>query len=82
LQKRLPIDLALRSLGLSDDDLLRGAILGGEDFELLATLPRDAAPPPGVTVVGEVTQGRALRLGDEDLEELGRERGWDHLRGR
>ena len=65
-----------------EEDLLGGAILGGEDFELLATLPRGVDPPEGVTVVGEVTEARALRFGDEDLEELGREHGWDHLRGR
>ena len=67
---------------LGEEDVLRGAILGGEDFELLATLPRDVDPPDGVTVVGEVTEGPSLRFGDDDLEEMGRERGWDHLRGR
>lgn len=67
---------------LGAGELLVGAILGGEDFELLATLPPDAAPPEGVTVVGEVTREPALRLGDDDLEELGRNEGWDHLRGR
>jgi thiamine-monophosphate kinase len=78
----LPLDPGLDVLGLGRDDLLRGAILGGEDFELLATLPPDAVAPRGVTVIGEVTEGRALRLGDDDLEELGRSEGWDHLRGR
>lgn len=78
----VPIDPGLPVLGLDDAALLRGAILGGEDFELVATLPSDAAAPPGVTVVGEVTKERSLRLGDLDLEELGREHGWDHLRGR
>ena len=78
----VPLDPELRVLGLRDADLLRGAILGGEDFELLATLPPDAPPPAGVTVVGEVTEEPSLRFGDEDLAELGREHGWDHLRGR
>ncbi|HEX2296118.1 MAG TPA: thiamine-phosphate kinase [Actinomycetota bacterium] len=73
----VPLDPALgRAAEVKD------AILGGEDFELLATLPPDAEPPEGVTIVGEVTEGPALLFGDEDLEELGRERGWDHLRGR
>ena len=63
-----------------EEDLLRGAILGGEDFELLATL-REGNAPPGVTVVGEVTEDTALRFGDDDLEEIGRQ-GWDHLRDR
>ncbi|MDQ3952918.1 MAG: thiamine-phosphate kinase [Actinomycetota bacterium] len=78
----VPLHPELRVLGLRDDDLVRGAILGGEDFELIATLPRDAVTPAGVTVVGEVTEGQSLRFGDEDLAELGREHGWDHLRGR
>lgn len=76
----VPLDPALAALG--EKDLLKGAILGGEDFELLATLPPEAEPPPGVTVVGEVTEGPSLRFGEDDLEELGRSRGWDHLRGR
>lgn len=78
----LPLDPELSALDLSDEDLVRGAILGGEDFELLATLPPDVAPPAEVTVVGEVTEERSVRLGDLDLAELGREHGWDHLRGR
>ncbi|MFN2587184.1 MAG: thiamine-phosphate kinase [Actinomycetota bacterium] len=60
------------------EDLLRGAILGGEDFELIATM-RDA--DESTSVIGEVTDDEALRFGDDDLEELGRH-GWDHLRGR
>ncbi len=63
-----------------DDTLLRSAILGGEDFELLAAVPPDADAPG--TVIGEVTEDRAMRFGDDDLEELGRDEGWDHLRGR
>jgi thiamine-monophosphate kinase len=76
----VPVDPALDAL--DEEDLLKGAILGGEDFELLATLPPGVEPPDGVTVVGEVTGGAALRFGDDDLEELGRNEGWDHLRGR
>ena len=76
----VPVDPALAALG--EADVLRDAILGGEDFELLATLPPGAEPPAGVTIVGEVTEEPSLRMGEIDLEELGRERGWDHLRGR
>ncbi|MDQ3916325.1 MAG: thiamine-phosphate kinase [Actinomycetota bacterium] len=61
------------------DDLVRSAILGGEDFELIATSSQGGDVP--VTVIGEVTGDRALRFGDDDLEELGRQ-GWDHLRDR
>ena len=82
----VPVDPALVvlvRLGIArTEDLTRSAILGGEDFELLATLPPGVDPPEGVTIVGEVTAEAALRFGDEDLEELGRNEGWDHLRGR
>lgn len=73
----------LVELGLArEEDLLDGAILGGEDYELLATVPRETVRHLPVTAIGEVTAGPALELGDRDLEELGRDRGWDHLRGR
>ncbi|HEX2058316.1 MAG TPA: thiamine-phosphate kinase [Actinomycetota bacterium] len=78
----VPLDPGLRALGLREDELVRGAILGGEDFELLATLPSYADLVAEVTVVGEVTQDQSLRFGEIDLEDLGREHGWDHLRGR
>jgi thiamine-monophosphate kinase len=80
----VPVDpelLVLVELDLArEEDLLGSAILGGEDFELLAAVP--PGPVPVGTIVGEVTAGPSLELGDVDLEELGRERGWDHLRGR
>jgi thiamine-monophosphate kinase len=80
----VPVDPELRvlvDLGLArGDELLRSAILGGEDFELLATVRGGADVP--ATVIGEVTEDRTMRFGDEDLEELGRTEGWDHLRGR
>ena len=82
----VPVDPGLDvlvELGIArSEDLTRSAILGGEDFELLATLPAGIEAPGGVTVVGEVTEAGRLRFGDDDLEELGREHGWDHLRGR
>lgn len=80
----IPVDPALGvlvDLGIvREDQLLRGAILGGEDFELLAAVSHGAAAPG--TVVGEVTPGPSLEIGGRDLEELGRSEGWDHLRGR
>lgn len=79
LDPDLPV---LAELGVArDEDLFNGAILGGEDFELLATAREEDLPPGVVTVIGEVTDDEVLRLGDDDLEELGRQ-GWDHLRGR
>ena len=81
----VPVDVdlhVLTELGLvREEDVQRGAILGGEDFELLATVPpEDLAALPG-TVIGEVTEETEMRFGHDDLEELGRQ-GWDHLRDR
>ncbi|WP_408957003.1 thiamine-phosphate kinase [Natrinema sp. 74] len=42
--ERLPIDDAVREIADSDDGALERATTFGEDFELVATLPEDAAP--------------------------------------
>ena len=57
------------------------AVLGGEDFELLFTIPDPRAVDAlGATTIGEVTDGPAT-LGDRLLDEwLGE--AWDHLRDR
>jgi thiamine-monophosphate kinase len=44
--------------------LARGATLdralhGGEDYELLFTLPSRSSPPPGTTLIGNIIEGRA-----------------------
>ena len=61
----LPLDPSARAAGFGDEDALRLALDGGEDFELLFTArPRDASKLPreveGVrlTRIGEVTGGR------------------------
>jgi thiamine-monophosphate kinase len=54
------------------------AAAGGEDFELLAAVPPDAALPVPVTTIGRLT-------GDPDVRFLGADgsprtlRGWDHF---
>lgn len=74
----LPVD---RNLGLLDVDPLALAITGGEDFELLFTIP-DPRAVGGIdaTQIGVVTDGEA-RIGDRPLSEW-RDRAWDHLRDR
>jgi thiamine-monophosphate kinase len=70
--ERLP-----RPAGVSPEQ----AATGGEDFELLVSLPPDADVPSWLTVVGELTAGSAVRL----LDAGGRERdlrGYDHFAGR
>ena len=84
--RAVPVDpnlAVLRSVdGMENLDVEEGAILGGEDFELLVTLPPAALDAAGsdVAVIGEVTSG-GCRFGGRDLKEIGR-KGWDHLRGR
>lgn len=69
LEERLPISLAARraaaALGI---DVLEWAVRGGEDYELLITIPRDwfdsvprALAPHGVTatIIGEATGGES-----------------------
>lgn len=73
----VPVDRHLGSLGVDPTEL---AVTGGEDFELLFTIP-DAAAVEGIDAVqiGVVTDGEA-RIGGRPLREW-KERAWDHLRG-
>lgn len=82
----VPVDEDLPALG---EDSLRLAIVGGEDFELLAALPREnvdaataAVEAVGVplTRIGEVTD-EGCWIGDDPLDQW-EEQGWEHLRGR
>jgi len=74
----IPIDPHLTAL---DVDVMELAIIGGEDFELLFSIP-DVGGLDGIdaTQIGVVTDGEA-RIGDRPLSEW-RERSWDHLRSR
>jgi thiamine-monophosphate kinase len=60
-----------RSLGLDPVTL---ALVGGEDYELLAAAPRDAFGPAW-TVVGTVLQGSGVDVPGGPKGPL---RGWDH----
>jgi len=42
------------------------ALHGGEDYELLFTLPRGRRPPSGVSEIGTITPGKHLMLVDPD----------------
>jgi thiamine-monophosphate kinase len=81
----VPVDDDARTL--FGDEALDQAMAGGEDYELLFTIPRarmdDAVRQLGgvrCTVVGRTTDGDRL-VGDEPLAHW-EERGWDHLLGR
>ena len=84
----IPVDEELAALGDAAAPL-ELAILGGEDFELLFTIPEQAldalhaattGPGVAITRIGIVTDGEP-RLGGDALSEW-RERGWDHLLNR
>ncbi len=81
----IPLDPALSR----DESVLRLAIVGGEDFELLCTLPSakvdDAiravrATGTELTRIGTIV-GEGRSIGDQDLDGW-RAEGWDHLRSR
>lgn len=58
------------------------AVGGGEDYDLLFTLPDGEAPPPGFRCrrIGRIVEGDAAALVDGvERRPLGEE-GWDHLR--
>lgn len=68
--ERLPL-----AAGVSDP---RQAATGGEDYELLVTLPDPGAAPVPVTVIGRVTGGRGLVMLDAAGEAVELE-GWEHF---
>ena len=75
---------------LMEPEPLDLALHGGEDYELLAALPRDAVEPArealrerfrtDLTEIGEVTSGReVIAVGDDGSEDQLEARGWDHF---
>ncbi len=84
----LPLDPSIRAAGFKDEEALRLALDGGEDFELLFTVrPRDASKLPDevegvrVTRIGEVTgeRGRLKLLRDGRAIPL-RPGGFEHFK--
>ena len=57
--RRLPLSDALRALP-DKDQSLRWALSGGDDYELLFTLPPDAMVPDGCTEIGRVVAGSGV----------------------
>jgi thiamine-monophosphate kinase len=56
---------------------LERALHGGEDYELLFTLPSRKSPPSGTTLIGSIVKGRAGAI--EFQGELLTPRGYDHF---
>lgn len=93
---RLRLDAIPLAPGLEDLQRLDGvepldlALHGGEDYELLATLPREAVEPAreslrerfrvDLTEIGEMTSARELvAVGDDGSEDALEPKGWDHF---
>lgn len=77
----LPLSGELRAFAAErKEDPLQRALFGGEDYQLLFTVPRDkvGALPAEVSVIGEVSAGSGVLLSGEPLPA----KGWDHLRPR
>lgn len=80
-RQRIPVSDALRRHAAeAGRDPLDYALGGGEDYELLFTVPRGGAMQPlgglGTRIIGEVTKGQGVLLDGQPLASLG----WDHLR--
>ncbi len=60
----LPLSAALQSLPDSEQ-AIRWALAGGDDYELLFTLPADAEAPEGCTCIGDVIERAGTEEGKE-----------------
>lgn len=76
----VPVSVELREFcAARGDDPLQAALFGGEDYQLLFTLPAGESGrlEEGVAkVIGNVREGSGVLLSGEELPP----RGWDHLR--
>jgi thiamine-monophosphate kinase len=90
----VPVALTLKQLAdaLPDVDPMALALGGGEDYELLATLPPDAVPSAGgklaerfgtqLTEIGDIREGTGLFAVEADGTERPLEpTGWDRFDG-
>ena len=64
---------------------LRFALNGGEDYELLFTVPHGRQIPPSIagtriTEIGVITQGRQIYLTDDKKKAVFKPRGWEYFR--
>jgi thiamine-monophosphate kinase len=69
---------------ISDENLERRCVLsGGEDYELLFTVPRErreqARALPDVSLIGEIVRGRDLKVIDAAGKPIAHAGGFDHF---
>jgi len=82
---RVPLDAALVEQYPADARML--AATGGEDYELILVAPDDVLAATGAAlgapmwIIGRITEGRGVRLLDEDGRDIDvASGGWDHLK--
>lgn len=76
---RVPVDPEVREVGeILDSDPLDWALFGGEDFELVYTVP-EGVDVPGYEV-GRMTEGEGVYLEGKEGRKLLTEWGYDHFR--
>ncbi len=79
-RERVPLSAALKAYAdQQGEDPLEYALFGGEDYQLLFTVPPEGDPAEDsgdLTVIGKVLSGEGVYLEGAPLPR----RGWDHLR--
>ena len=55
------------------------ALYGGEDFELVFTIPKDKLDKVNGFLVGEITKNNAIRLSSNGKKKIINEKGYDHF---
>jgi thiamine monophosphate kinase len=84
----LPVSEIARRLAQSEDEALRWALSGGEDYELLLAVPPKKAAAfvracrrarTAVTQVGRFSRGRGVSLVAEDGSKMSSPEGFDHF---
>lgn len=70
---------AERIPALASDAGLERALFGGEDYELLFTLPARCQLPPGASVIGAIIAGHGLWLERDGRRQPLPQRGWEHF---
>lgn len=84
-ESELPISGSLRELGkINNIDITDLAVSGGEDYELLFTLPPTSEPPSDISVpitkIGEITTNPEICLIMETGEKQPLGKGYEHFR--
>ncbi len=76
--EQLPLSNAAKEMLETSPELWPLIYAGGDDYELLFTLPQGAEAPAGTTQIGHVTDGKGVRLLQNNQEISVTKRGYSH----